>query len=434
MTSLNLVLRPSIRTGRNPGSLSLRLIHNRRCKSITLRGCKIYPEEWNKKEQEIIYPENNPYRMAYLERIESRINQEVDTLNSLILTKQREGSYDLDDLMKLYRFRRDDGKLLSYVEALASEMERDGQMRTARAYRTVARGLVKFNKNIDLPLKQITHRLIKSFETYLKEKGKKPNTISYYMRNLRAIYNKAVKSKRIAKRRLDNPFEGVYAGVNRTLKRCLSLQEVQRLYDLDIVSLLEKERPGTREFSHLQKLHTAKRYFGFCFYARGMCFVDLVFLKKENIRGGILSYVRRKTGQQIDMKVSAEMKQIIESFADEVKASPYLFPIISTNEKNLQVRYETALRTQNDRLKELAALAGLNKPLSTHWTRHSWATLAKQLNVTLRVISECLGHNSEKTTLIYLDSLENSVLDEASELIASAVKTTRCNNNAFFNS
>ena len=424
MTSMNLVLRPSVREGRHPGSLSLRIIHNRRPKTVTLPGCRLYPEEWNREAQEIVYPDNNPRRAAHLERVENRICDEVEVMGKHLTALEKKGRYNVEDLVALYRLRKDEGKLSGYTETLALKLELRGQERTARAYRTVTRGIVKFNKGVDIPLGQINNTLIKEFEKHLKDTGKLPNTISFYMRNLRAIYNKAVAEKRIVKRG-ENPFAGVYIGVTKTMKRALSMDEVQRLYELDLTALSDDCKPGSRESRAAENLYRSWRYFGFCVYARGMCFVDMAYLRKDNIRGGFIRYVRKKTGRQIEVKVTPEIQALIDSFAKDVKNSPYVFPIIRDNGKPPRLQYETAMRSQNYRLKQLAALAGIDKALSTHVARHTWASIGKQSNLSVRVISECLGHTSEKTTLIYLDSLENSLLDSANQTVISAISRSQ---------
>lgn len=421
MTSMNLVVRPSVRDGRHPGSLTLRVIHNRRVKTVTLPGCRLYPEEWNKETQEVVYPENNPRRTAQLVRLENKIHDEVGIFTSHLSALQKRGRYSVEDLLTLYRLCKDDGKLSGYTETLAVEMEKRGQVRTASAYRTVTRGLIKFNKDQDIPLGQINSCLIKDFEKHLKDAGKMPNTVSYYMRNLRAIFNKAVSDKRISKPK-ECPFSGVYKGVTKTMKRALSFEEIHLLQNLDFAELLEGKKQESRDYRAIENLYRARRYFGFCFYARGMSFVDLAYLRKDNIRGGILRYVRRKTGQQMEVKVTPEMQGIIDGFSVEVQGSPYIFPIIKPDsETPAYCQYESALRCQNFRLKKLAKLAGINKSISTHWARHSWASAGKRANLPIRVISECLGHTSEKTTLIYLDSLENYVLDAANETVISAI-------------
>lgn len=421
MASLNVVFRPSTKKGRHPGSLFLRLIHLRKPLTRTLTGCRIYPDEWDKRSQVIVFPADDPRRITYLKEVENQVAEESNRLTGLIQTLEKEGRYSLEDLCRLYKRKKDDGKLLSYAEYLAIDQESKGKNRTARAYRTVSSALVKFNKGIDIPLQQINACLIQAFETHLKDRGCLPNTISFYMRNLRAIYNKAVNGGLIVKRQQENPFEGAFTGVTKTMKRALTLEEIQKYNSLDFESMLEEKKDDTRQYAYTQRLSAGYRYFNFCLYARGMCFIDLAYLKKSNLRSGIIRYVRKKTGQQIEVRVTPEMEHIIDSFVADTAGSPFLFPIIRDTDKPYSLQYENALRSQNQRLKKLASLAGINRPVSTHWARHSWATVGKIINVPTSVISECLGHTSEKTTRIYLAQLNNSVLDEANERIAFAI-------------
>ncbi|MCD8264668.1 MAG: site-specific integrase [Tannerellaceae bacterium] len=292
---------------------------------------------------------------------------------------------------------------MGYTELLIADMYRNGQERTANAYRTVAKGLVRFNKGEDIPLDQLNNTLIRSFENYLKQNNKMPNTVSYYMRNLRAIYNKAVADKRIPDTQQKKPFANVYTGIAQTKKRALSLEELKRLHQLAPDRFLWNIGLNSKKYRKFENLYRAWRLFFFCFYARGMSFIDLAYLRKDNIKGDILRYSRKKTGQVIELTLTPELKTILESFAKEVINSVYLFPIICPDGNSTRRQYENALRIQNVRLCKLALMAGIKKKLSTHVARHSWATIGKKQNIPIRVLSECLGHSSEKTTLIYWD-------------------------------
>lgn len=428
MTSVNFVFRPSGKQGYNLGSLVLRIVHKRRSKSVTLKGCRLYPNEWDSEKQSLIYPKNNPVRVAYLEKVQQVLTEETKLLESHLLGIRERGHYSVDEVISLYRLRKDKGRILGFAESLARELDRRGQFRTARAYRTVTQGLINFNKGMDIPLHQINARLVKDFEIYLRFQGKLPNTISYYMRNLRSIYNKALFTKVFKGGRDENPFLGVFTGVTKTMKRSLSLTEVKQFCDLDFVSFFNEGLPFNESHRYAERLYSAYRYFLFCLFARGMCFIDIAYLTKKNLRGGVIKYVRRKTGRLMEVRVTPEMQTIIESFSLDVARSPYLFPIIVPmigrveTPKTARLKYETALRNQNVRLKKLALLAGINKPISTHWARHTWATIGKHEHVPLQVLSECLGHSSERTTLIYLGLLENSILDEANQAITSAIQ------------
>ena len=419
MPSINFILRHSSKTN-SPSSLTLRIIHCRRVKSMALPDCRLYSQEWDQDTESIVYPSGNSERLSYLKNIELKIKSEKILINDYITELDNKGQYSVNDIISLYRKKSSSDKLLGYTELLTIELERQGQERTARAYQTAVRRLITYNKGVDIPLNQINSHLIKSFETYLKDKGQLPNTISYYMRNLRAIYNKAINLKHFVNITSDKPFAGVFTGNTKTMKRTLSLGELKNLHSLDFIELLKAEKPLSKKYVRLENLYFAWRLFFFCFYARGMCFIDLAYLRRENIHAGVLRYCRKKTGQQIEIKITNELQKIIDSFANQVGCSSYLFPIIKDNGKKIRLQYENGLRLQNHRLKSLSRLARI-RPISTHVSRHTWATIGKQENVPLHVISECLGHTSEKTTLIYLGLLDNSVLDQANELVASAI-------------
>jgi len=159
MTSVNIIYRPSVKAGRHPGSLCLRLIHNRRGKTITLCGCKLYAEEWDKEGQSIVYPGGAPPRTAYLEKAEQTVIHEKMLLESHLSALEKQGRYSVEELAGLYRLHKDNGKLLGYCRHLAFGMEQGGQGRTTRAYRSVSRALIDFNKGHDIPLSHINARL-----------------------------------------------------------------------------------------------------------------------------------------------------------------------------------------------------------------------------------------------------------------------------------
>ncbi len=420
MPSITIVFRPSSRTGDFPGSLYLRIINQRKVKTATLPG-HLYRYEWDHRKQAIIYPENNPARIAYLEELEQHIRDALYVAEELVMMLKKQGHYTLEEIIHLFRIQNYNGKLLSFAELLAKGLEKAGQYRTANAYRTVSKGLITFNNEHDIPLSDINAHLIKSFEMHLKSKGRLPNTISYYMRNLRCIYNRAVKEKRIHARR-DNPFADVFTGVKKTQKRALTVEEVTRLNKLELHARLKSLPAGSMEHVQISNLYFAWRLFFFCFHARGMCFVDMAYLKKSHLRNGTMCYYRKKTGQLIEVKITREMQRIIDSFAGMVKHSEFVFPIITDSKKDERTQYETAMCIQNRRLKELARMAGIEKTLTTHVARHSWASIGKQQNLPVWVISEGLGHASEKITYSYLASFDQSVLDKANKLIAKAIK------------
>ncbi|NDV96983.1 hypothetical protein D0T84_19025 [Dysgonomonas sp. 521] len=422
MSTLTFILRLSSCGTDSPGRLCLRLVHTRRSKTIS-SPYKLYAQEWEILQQDQI-PDDAP-RKSYLEKVQEYMEHMRKAFDKT-MSSFPDHFYSVEDFAVLLcpPFKARDG-LSTYAEQLSRRLERHGKERTARAYRSSYRKLSEFVKGQDISLLSITAELIRAFEQDLKAKGKSLNTISFYMRNLRAICNRAVDEGMIPYTS-ENPFKAVFTGFKRTPKRALGTEQMQRLQHMKYATYLEKRTcPScTQEKS----LYDAWRYFIFCFQARGMCFIDLSFLRKDNIRGNIIRYYRKKTGGLIEIKITPIMQVLIDSFTQDVTKSPYLFPVITTPGKKERLQYETGLRMQNRRLKELAQQASIGLSLTTHVSRHSWASIAKRENLPLWVISEGLGHSNEKTTYTYLAQLERSRLDSANEMVCAVVnKEARMN-------
>lgn len=244
----------------------------------------------------------------------------------------------------------------------------------------------------------ITGTLMKSFEAYLRNKGNSMNTISFYMRILRATYNYAVTREWVTTPQ--TPFKGVYTGVEKTIKRAANAKTIRSLVHLDL--------------TWSPKLDLARDMFLFSIYMRGMSFVDLAHLRKENIQDGVLVYRRRKTNQQLHILLPDCAKSIVEKHTPKVKETPYLLPVLRTDNR---MEYDNALRLYNRCLNKLAGLVGMKGRLTSYVARHTWATLAKNQGIGIHVISEALGHTSEQTTRIYLDSINSQLVNQANDKV-----------------
>jgi len=317
--------------------------------------------------------------------------------------------------------------LKTYGALLKEKLEQNGHARTARAYASAVKSLQQFMKGKDIYLKDIQAQLIINYENYLIHKGVKLNTISFYMRNLRAIYNRAIQDKLIQPQE-ESPFTKVFTGVAESKKRTLEHTELIRLANIE--QLLETY-PGQTGCSTpirpqlYRNLQKALYYFLFCYHARGMSFIDLCFLKKTDIHENTIVYRRKKTGGLLKVRITPPMAKIIAFFQPQTETSHYLFPILGQPATNERKQYETALTRQNVHLQMLSQLAGLDKKVTTHVSRHTWATLAKRAKVPIPLISEALGHKDIQTTNRYLASFEVSVLDELSIQMSGLVPISR---------
>ena len=146
-----------------------------------------------------------------------------------------------------------------------------------------------------------------------------------------------------------------------------------------------------------------------------MSFIDMAHLRKKDLQNGILSYRRRKTGQQLFVKWEKCMQEIVDKYP--VNETEYLLPVITEPNKDNRTQYSNGLHRVNHLLKQIGVQLGLHMPLTMYVARHSWASIAKSRNVPIAVISEGMGHDSENTTQIYLASLDTSIVDKANKKI-----------------
>jgi integrase len=245
--------------------------------------------------------------------------------------------------------------------------------------------------------------MLKNFEEYLQRKNLKINAISFHMRTLRAVYNRAIKEG-FAKQEL-YPFKAYTIKREKTTKRAIVKANISELKALDLSNSPDKDQ--------------ARDYFLFSFYCRGMSFVDMAYLKVSNIIGDRLYYSRNKTNQKFTIRITPQIAEIIQKYNDLKDPDSYIFPMIKNPEGDIYTQYRNAMRLTNKKLNKIGKELGTPIPLTTYVSRHSWATIAKREGIPTAVISEGLGHESERTTQIYLDSFENEVLDNANDLITN---------------
>lgn len=288
--------------------------------------------------------------------------------------------------------------LFHFMEETSRKLRDTGKARTSETYHAALVSFARFRNGKDITFEEIDEEVVAAYESSLKESGLSPNTTSFYMRILRATYNRAVN---LGLAREAKPFRNVYTGIARTRKRGIDMAAMKRLADLD---LDEGRTPAL-----------ARDMFMFSFYTRGMSFVDMAYLKKKDLNRGVLTYRRRKTGQLMYIRWEKCMEGIASKYEDP--GSPYILPIIRqpyTDERKQYIRMSHKI---NRSLKSLGRKAGIDTPLTMYVARHTWACAARKSNIPLSVISEGMGHTSEMTTRIYLSALDADIIDNANRKI-----------------
>lgn len=402
MTSIKAKFRPSSVRGKE-GTIYYQIIRGRVVRQLKT-NYRIYAEEWNENRATVILCGCNNERYGYLLLLRGRINRDIRRLEkiSVSLVNTSRNSYTADDIIRKFQDTVTDDSFFSFMKEVIVQLKRLNRDRTAETYTATLSSFLRFQNRKDVLMEEMTSDLMQEYEAYLKASGIVMNTISFYMRILRAVYNRAVEKGIVEQR---NPFRHVYTGIDKTVKRALALKEIRKIKELDL--------------TFYPALDFARDMFLFSFYTRGMSFVDMAYLRKSDLKNGVLVYRRRKTGQQLSVKWEECMQAIVDKYKVRVMPDwPYLLPIITVMDaKKVRKQYKNSLYAVNLNLKRVAARIGLSIPLTTYVARHSWASIARNKNIPLAVISEAMGHDSELTTQIYLASLECSVIDKANTLI-----------------
>lgn len=308
------------------------------------------------------------------------------------------------------------GNLILFMRNVADELRENGSFGTAHIYRSSLNAVIAFNGNGKLPFRKVTPEFLKSFETYLRGKDCSWNTVSTYLRTLRAVYNRAV-DMHIAPY-MPHQFRHVYTGTRADKKRALEQEDMERL----IKGLPAQSCPGS------EGLQRTRGLFLLMFLLRGIPFVDLAYLKKHDIEGNVLTYRRRKTGRALTVTLLPEAMQLIKQYKNTDPASPYLFPLLSSKEgtEAAYKEYQVALRSFNYQLEILKQILGLSASLSSYTARHTWATMAYYCEIHPGIISEAMGHSSITVTETYLKPFKNKKIDEANLQVFSSLKSVFC--------
>lgn len=307
--------------------------------------------------------------------------------------------------------------VFNYFKTRILMMQENGQQGTARTYLATLRCLRRFRNGHDFEFSSVDANFIIDFDAWLQQRGLTRNTLSFYMRIFRAVLNHASDDGYYQPiepvRRI---FRNVYTGIDRTPKRATQLVVLEELLRIDLT-----------QDPMLRRLILARDIFFFSFYTRGMAFVDIAYLRRENIHEGFITYTRHKTNQTLSIGIEPCIRRIVNRYYYRPNSNGYVFPLIHSSRPEEAYRdYRNSLSAYNRALMRLRHLLSIRlecdvPTLSSYVARHTWATLAHDVDVPLRVISQSLGHSNERTTQIYLAQLDREVIDSANLRVLSLI-------------
>lgn len=383
-------------------------VNHLKSSSIVTMSYVLYPGEWDDVTEQILIGAATPrQRREELEQIREKVMSDKKRMRKLMVSLAKHGLMKAKQVTDAFRKQSEMTSFVMFMRHIIEEAEGKKREPTVERYKSVFRSFREILPKGDIALESITVELLHEYVNHLTTVRKvKGCTIKSYLNTLHTVWRRAV-IEGILPYGSYSPFKQIEVTAEPAPKRALTEKEKDRL--IKVISSLKDP-----------DLRFAGDMFIFSFAARGMPYVDMAFLTKENLVDGYIVYKRHKTNQEMRVKITDRLKALIDKYQSPHRK--YLFPILQGSNPGWK-DYQTALRVQNNRLKRIAAKAKLDPSrLSTYVARHTWASIAKQKGVPDYVISDSLGHTSLRTTRYYISTFHNDEVDEANDAVVEKKK------------
>ncbi len=402
MATIKLKFRPSS-VPEAEGTLYYQVIHKRKVKWISTEH-HIYADEWDENTETIVVAERSE-RKGALALMQCKIDWALKRWQTILDRLERSHKdYTVEELCETFSKEQTYKTVFVFLQEQVTKKEQMKRQGTARTYENAYRRFKAFREDVDLTFDELTPDMIECYEAWLIDKRLKQNSIRCYLRTLNTLLCKAVEEGLLNN---TNLFCHVRLSYVKTTKRAISEKE------LKVIANLELPENST--------MALARDIFMFSFYMRGMPFVDIAYLRKTDLKNGMWIYCRRKTNQCLMVEWEKAQQKILDRYAHQMENRSYLLPIIKEEDGTEYKQYQRMQININRALKKIGEMAELKMPLTTYVARHTWASVARDMNIPIAVISEGMGHNSIKTTQVYLNSIDISRINEANKRIIKRI-------------
>ncbi len=387
----------TLSNGEHP--LMLRVTKDRKPKYVSL-SISIHPDNWDftKNEPKPKCPNKDLINKIILDK-KIEYQKEILELNS----EQRD--YTASSLVENKKMVYEPKTVIEFYRELIKSFKEAGRTGNKSIYTNSLNSIKAFTHNkLDILFSDIDVDWLKRYEKWQRNNENKETTISLQFRTLRSAYNKAIKAKATSDKFYPFKDFNINKFNTKTKKRAISKKEIMMIITTETINA-----------TFIRQL--ARDVFKFSYLCAGVPFVDIANLTPDNIVKGRLMYVRQKTHGDINVTICEQAMEIIEKYAYHRKEAKYLFPIfdarVHKTPQQKANRIHKICAQVNGELKQLAQELEIDANLTTYVARHSFATVLKRSGVNTSIISEAMGHSSEKVTQIYLDSFENEQIDAA---------------------
>jgi len=385
----------------NKFALKLRITYNRKHKVVPV-NVELRKDEWNEDTQKVKASHPNA------KLITVKINQTLNDIQEKALRfETTEKVYGVENLAgmgsneKIVTFK-------SFAEQEIESLTRAGRIGNAITYRTATNKIIAFTGKNGLRFEQIDFKLLETFTNSMLAEGMTMNAIASYMREIRAIYNKAIKAELVEQKYY--PFTKYSIKTTKTISRALTVEEMKKIIQLEI-------EPNTTKWH-------SRNYFLLSFCLIGINFTDLFKLTPDSIQNNRIIFSRSKTKKIYSIYLQPMAQEILSCYFKPENNPDFLLPILSKGDTPVIVKKKAlqGIKTANEYMYRIGKELLIKQEITSYFARYSWANICKGLGYSKDLIAEALGHSyGNAVTGIYLDNYGNEVIDNANKAVIESV-------------
>lgn len=400
--SLSILLYTSKTLADGSHPVMLQIIQKKQVKRASL-GLSCYARDWDAKERKFLKSYPN-YQEA-----NKTLRRKFQEAEELWDDLSQEGHVDLTRFFSILKGEETPSlSVLDLFDQIIKELKAKKKIGNMNKYKQVRNRVKQYKGNVSF--EGIDYKYLQGFEVFLFENGSKEGGVNFNMRTLRAVYNRAILQGIVDQKHY--PF---YSQLNR---KGYSLGHLKSSYKPRPLSIEEIEQIKNFPVDDHPHLKDSVLFFLFSYYCNGMSFVDMCFLKRENIQSGRIHYTRRKTKKPMP---SIKITDMVQTILNYFSGNDYLFPVLKSHvhvtEQQKYDRYRKVYKKYSEDLKVVAHLLGFTINLTSYTSRHSFGNVLKRKGVDVGRISELYGHSDVEVTKHYLQSFGDDQLDDANELL-----------------
>ncbi|HYG16276.1 MAG TPA: site-specific integrase [Bacteroidia bacterium] len=405
MASVKIILRTSkvLANGEHP--ITIRITKDRKSKFV-FTGKSSLKDHWDEKAN--LPNRKHPLCKELTVYLKKKL---LDAETELLNLEKENKEYTAENIKETVKRQRVKKDVMAFLTEIIDENIKAGKVGNSSVYSDCKRALNRFlNGKPQLLFSEIDLPFLRKFENYLISKNVKESSISVYMRTLRAAFNRAIQDKLVKK--------DIYPFDDYKISK-LNVQPSHRALDetkLKQIIAYQPEADSIIVHSH--------NYFVFSYYCWGINLTDIGTLKWKNVKNERLIYSRAKTGRLYNIPLldpAVKILNFYKEYQSNTTEEDYVFPILNSEIHKTPTQIKHRIQKVNKRTnKDLQAIAeklGIEDKITTYVARHSFATNLRNREVSTAKIQHMLGHASERTTQVYLDSFKNNELDEAAKLL-----------------